>query len=250
MSRHTVRAYIGLGANVGDATATLAAAVGALGELPGIAAPRRVASLRHRTGRRHRSAGVPQRGGRARRPGGTGSRPGRAGGAGARSRRSSGGPAGRFANAGARGNWTWTCSIFGRARISVERPPAARSNDADARPGQGHEAPRRPASGGAPPPVRPRAALGPGALAGAARLGRDRRHREASAGSHRRAGRRASDRPLGRGRAEAGSRADGLDRPRSLPGRQPRRRFGITSRPKTSMNSAWSRPTLWRWTSS
>ena len=35
MSRHTVRAYIGLGANVGDATATLAAAVGALEELPG-----------------------------------------------------------------------------------------------------------------------------------------------------------------------------------------------------------------------
>ena len=35
MSRHTVRAYIGLGANVGDATATLAAAIGALGELPG-----------------------------------------------------------------------------------------------------------------------------------------------------------------------------------------------------------------------
>ena len=35
MSRHAVRAYIGLGANVGDATATLAAAVGALGDLPG-----------------------------------------------------------------------------------------------------------------------------------------------------------------------------------------------------------------------
>ena len=31
---------------------------------------------------------------------------------------------------------------------------------------------------------------------------------------------------------------------------QPRRRFGMTSRPKTSMNSAWFRPTLWRWTSS
>jgi len=36
MSRHTVRAYIGLGANVGDATSTLAAAVAALEELPGI----------------------------------------------------------------------------------------------------------------------------------------------------------------------------------------------------------------------
>ena len=30
----------------------------------------------------------------------------------------------------------------------------------------------------------------------------------------------------------------------------PRRRFGRTSRPKTSMNSAWLRPTLWMWTSS
>ena len=32
--------------------------------------------------------------------------------------------------------------------------------------------------------------------------------------------------------------------------RQPRRRLGRTSRPKTSMNSAWLRPTLWRWISS
>ena len=32
--------------------------------------------------------------------------------------------------------------------------------------------------------------------------------------------------------------------------RQPRRRFGMTSRPKTSMNSAWLRPTLWTWTAS
>ena len=31
---------------------------------------------------------------------------------------------------------------------------------------------------------------------------------------------------------------------------QPSLRFGRTSRPKTSMNSAWLRPTLWRWTSS
>lgn len=35
MTRHTVRAYIGLGANVGDATATLTAAVGAVSVLPG-----------------------------------------------------------------------------------------------------------------------------------------------------------------------------------------------------------------------
>lgn len=34
-ARRTVRAYVGLGANVGDAPATLAAAIGALGALPG-----------------------------------------------------------------------------------------------------------------------------------------------------------------------------------------------------------------------
>jgi 2-amino-4-hydroxy-6-hydroxymethyldihydropteridine diphosphokinase len=34
--RRTVRAYIGLGANVGDAAATLTGAIGALGELPGV----------------------------------------------------------------------------------------------------------------------------------------------------------------------------------------------------------------------
>jgi 2-amino-4-hydroxy-6-hydroxymethyldihydropteridine diphosphokinase len=36
MSRHTVRAYIGLGANVGDPTATLAWAVAAVAALPGV----------------------------------------------------------------------------------------------------------------------------------------------------------------------------------------------------------------------
>ncbi len=36
MAARTVRAYVGLGANVGDATATLAAAVDALAKLPGV----------------------------------------------------------------------------------------------------------------------------------------------------------------------------------------------------------------------
>jgi 2-amino-4-hydroxy-6-hydroxymethyldihydropteridine diphosphokinase len=44
MSRHSVRTYIGLGANVGDPTATLTTAVGALGALPGVR-PRAVSRL-------------------------------------------------------------------------------------------------------------------------------------------------------------------------------------------------------------
>ena len=35
-----------------------------------------------------------------------------------------------------------------------------------------------------------------------------------------------------------------------MAGRQPSLSGGRTSRPKTSMNSAWLRPTLWRWISS
>ena len=57
-----VRAYIGLGANVGDAAATLAAAVLALAALPGARLAWRLAALRHGSRRRHRPAGVPQRG--------------------------------------------------------------------------------------------------------------------------------------------------------------------------------------------
>ena len=42
VTRRRVRAYIGLGANVGDAAATLADAVAALAALPGARAARRV----------------------------------------------------------------------------------------------------------------------------------------------------------------------------------------------------------------
>ena len=51
-----VRAYIGLGANVGDAAGTLAAAVHALAALPDAALGRRVAAVRHRARRRRRTS--------------------------------------------------------------------------------------------------------------------------------------------------------------------------------------------------
>ena len=56
-------------------------------------------------------------------------------------------------------------------------------------------------------PVRARAALGRRALAGAARLGRDGRHRASPAGGHRRSGRRPPDRPLGRRDRPLGQRS-------------------------------------------
>ena len=62
-----VRAYIGLGANLGDAGATLAGGVRALATLPGSAPPRGLAALCDGAGRRRRPAALPQRGRRARR---------------------------------------------------------------------------------------------------------------------------------------------------------------------------------------
>ena len=118
-----IRAYIGLGANVGDATATLTEAVAAVAGLPGIAAPRRLAAVRDRTGRRHRPARVPQRRRRDRRAGGTRSRdrgpgaPDRAQGARARLRP----PA--CVVAGVRASSTSTCSSSGgRGSRSSGRP--------------------------------------------------------------------------------------------------------------------------------
>jgi 2-amino-4-hydroxy-6-hydroxymethyldihydropteridine diphosphokinase len=49
----TIRAYIGLGANVGDARATLIDAVRALAAMPRRAPPRRVSPVSDETGRRH-----------------------------------------------------------------------------------------------------------------------------------------------------------------------------------------------------
>ena len=69
MAGRRVRAYIGLGANVGDAAATLARAVAALDALPGVAV-RGVSRLYvDEPGRRDRPARLPQRGRRPRRPG-------------------------------------------------------------------------------------------------------------------------------------------------------------------------------------
>ena len=132
MSRHTVRAYIGLGANVGDATATLPAAVGALADLPG-AGSGRVAPVRHRAGRRHRSARVSQRGRRPRCPGGPDPAQG------ALALLAALKALERESGRQVRERWgprelDLDLLIFGRGRITVERPPEARSNDADADP--------------------------------------------------------------------------------------------------------------------
>ena len=130
--RKRARAYIGLGANVGDAGATLAAAVHALAALPG-ARLRGVSRLyATRAGRRPRPAGVPQRG----------RRPGRAGrtrsgdrGRGAPDRpeeRSSARSAGRSASAGDRASSisTSSCSA-GIAWRSIGRPRGRSMSAAD-----------------------------------------------------------------------------------------------------------------------
>ena len=56
MTERRVRAYIGLGANVGDATADAGRGGRALAALPRRPPPRRVAAVRDRAGRRHRPA--------------------------------------------------------------------------------------------------------------------------------------------------------------------------------------------------
>ena len=62
VSARTVRAYVGLGANVGDAERTLAEAIERAHRASRRAAPGRLPAVRHRAGRRHRSARLPQRG--------------------------------------------------------------------------------------------------------------------------------------------------------------------------------------------
>ena len=131
--------------------------------------------------------------------------------------------------------------VFGRHQIAVERPPEARSIDADVDPAKAAkrlEVPHRDLAGAA---VRARAAGRRRAATRAARLARD-------GGDARVAGSPPPSRPdavrvVGAWDARPGGR-----------GRAgvfaPRRRFGMTSRPNTSMNSAWLRPTLWRWISS
>ncbi len=64
----TVRAYVGLGANVGDAAETLASAIVALDEIAGDPRHRRLAAVRDRAVGRHRPARVPECCRRVRRP--------------------------------------------------------------------------------------------------------------------------------------------------------------------------------------
>ena len=130
--------------------------------------------------------------------------------------------------------------IFGRAEISIERPPEARSNDAEADPAKATKLLVVPH-----PEAHERLfVLAP--LSDVARWLVPPGWRETvttarrPSGGRRRRGCRSPDRRLG----DAAGRWDARAR------RQPRRRFGMTSRPKTSMNSVWLRPTLWRWTSS
>ena len=127
MSEQTVRAYIGLGANVGDATGDAdRGRRHALAALPGVRL--RAVSRLYVTepGRRHRPARVPQRGrgpGRARGPGPGASVRSRCW---RRSRSWSARPAASHAGAGARVSWTWTCSSSGGPRSrSSGRPRRA-----------------------------------------------------------------------------------------------------------------------------
>jgi 2-amino-4-hydroxy-6-hydroxymethyldihydropteridine diphosphokinase len=133
MSRHTVRAYIGLGANVGDPTATLAWAVGAVAALPGVRL--RAVSRLYATEPvgvidqpEFRNAvvavDVPAREDPV---------------SGALELLASLKELERESGRQVRERWgprelDLDLLIFGRARIAVERPPEARSNDAEADP--------------------------------------------------------------------------------------------------------------------
>ena len=140
MSERTVRAYIGLGANVGDARATLTRAVHDLAALPGVRL-RAVSRLYATTPVGvtdqpdfHNAVvalDVP-----------AGADPAMGALALLTSLKDAGAPLrspGR-GSAGARASWTWTCSSSGGREISIERPPEARSNDADGGSGEGDEA--------------------------------------------------------------------------------------------------------------
>ena len=143
--RTTVRAYVGLGANVGDPEATLTRGGRRARRAPRHATARRLAPLRHGAGRRHRPARVPQCGRRARRPGRPGpgdrrARPAvRAQGARARVRP----PA--ATSAGARVSSTSTCSSSGARGVDIERPARGAIDRRRDRSGQGRQAPRGPA---------------------------------------------------------------------------------------------------------
>ncbi len=203
-----VRAYVALGANLGD-TAGHARGRGPRPRLPlpGATAsaacrgstPRRPSALIDQPEFRNAVValdvpGRTRRRGRARRP------------CWSRSRTSSARSGDRRASAGARARSTSTCSCSATPSIEVERPPAGPQR----RPGQGDAPADRPARRGAEPPVRAGAPGRPRARPRAARLGRDgRRGGGAPPGGGGR-GRGPADRDLGR-RGLAADRADGLE---------------------------------------
>ena len=166
-----VRAYVGLGANLGDAAGTLAAGDPCPRGAAGRAPRRRLAAVRDGTRRRRRPARVPQRRRRARRPSRPGPRdrgaraPGRAQGPGTRVRpprtRALGTPGARPGPARLR---PARAPRRAPVRRTQRRPFEARSSVAGGPPR------RRPRA-----PLRSRPARRPGTRPASAGLGRDRR---------------------------------------------------------------------------
>ena len=189
VTRRRVRAYIGLGANVGDAAATLAEAVAALAALPGtrlrgvsrlyVTAPVGVtdqpdfhnavvaldvpAGPDPATGALALLAALKDARARVRPPARGG--------------------------AGARASSISTCSSSGGRALAIERPPDARSIDAETDPAKAAKLLEVPHAGGATAPVRARAAGRPRAAASCRRAGA-RRSRPPAAG---RSGSKAPD---------------------------------------------------------
>ncbi len=198
MAARRVRAYIGLGANVGDPEATLAEAVTALASLPG--AHLRGVSRLYVTAPwgepdqpdfRNAVVAIDVPGGQE--------------------------PAAAALallarlkdverDFGRREGRRWgpreldlDLLVFGRARLTVERPPEARSVDADGDPARAARLPRGPASRCRAAAVRARAAGRPRARARAARMGRDGGDRATPTGRDRRPRRGAGGRDVGPG---------------------------------------------------
>lgn len=133
MSRHTVRAYIGLGANVGDPTATLTRAVGSVAALPGVRL--RAVSRLYAT----EPVGVTDQPEFRNAVIAVDAQCGDDPALGALSLLTSLKALELESGRQVRERWgprelDLDLLIFGRARIAIERPPSARSNDADADP--------------------------------------------------------------------------------------------------------------------
>ena len=204
-ARRTVRAYVGLGANLGDAAAD--AGLGGRmrsSDVPGGPRPRRLAALRDRAVGRHRPARVPQRGrgwptcGLDRR---------------CDSLLAALKTIEREAGRRPRRRWgprelDLDLLVFGRHRIATSSGrPAARSRRRRRRPGQGGQAPRGPASGPRGAAVRAGAAGRPRAAARAAGLVGDRRDAPPPGRRDRAAGQRPCRRASGTRSGARGGRA-------------------------------------------